>query len=521
MKHDATINGYDSSENCTSGSAGVYNVFNMCLVSVIQHIGFGVSFIAIALWFGSHFLMLKTNYQDSKTSFNHLFFTLHLALANVFNLIGCVLSNQIGTMVLTAIYFLVMDTIFIGQYFYNVYAKKPRPVDGFQYSNFSHPGVVNNLEWKSIKQKSGSLTRHKTNGAGFRVLCIGTSCVLTVSYLGSWLIPRPQVGESIQKRSPSGRVLLGASEDFLQEDGELTGYIIGSISTLLYVAYKIPEVISMKRHRTHMGRSFYCYFLQIFANIAYVLSILSYDRETSDYIINTLPWTIGSIGMITFNLVILSHLLKNKRPKQKSSKRMRNSPTYRIADEDDVEDPNGNRFDGDEGDVDSWVQMDDVGGSLPRIEEEDEEEQRVVDMVTTHAKMELVADDNYDDVTRTSESELSYRSSNNSVYMDSIEDPTQLEPDDLEWDEGDISRSVETPQQGTREEDVMEEIERELGMSVEAFLAADSTTIRSPRTAEFMSEQEQKEADGQIMEEEKDTEDDLEEFWEELDIMKA
>ncbi|XP_071945626.1 uncharacterized protein [Antedon mediterranea] len=506
--------GDEKSGNCNSSSTGVYNVFNMCLVSSIQHVGFAFSFIAIALWFASHFLILRTNHQDFKATFNRLFFTLHRAAANLCNLLGCLLSNQIGTMVLTAIYFLVMDVVFIGQYFYYVHKRRPGSHDGFQYSNFSPAGTPN---WKDKPRKTGSLSRYKMNGSGFQVLCIGTTCFFSVSYLSSWLIPKPQSGQP--KWSPTGRVLLGSHEDFLQTEDAVAGYVLGVVSSLLYCAYKIPEVISM-----------------IFANMTYVLSILAYDKETG-HVVDTLPWTIGSILMIGFDLIILYHILKYKRPKQLSSKRLRNSPGYHAADLEDAEDLNRQHAEGEDDDVDSWVQMGDVGGSLPRIEEEeedDEERYRVVDMANNQAKVELVYDDTG---SRTQESELTYHSSSESIYLDTMDEPVQKqEPEDLEWDESDISRTVDTSKKEELcDEDVMAEIERELGMTVEDFLAADSETIRSPRTAEFMRESRdmeqatengQLDSDGEVDEEgeikeEVNGEDNLEEFWQELNIMKA
>lgn len=89
---------------------------------------------------------------------------------------------------------------------------------------------------------------------------------------------------------------------------EIIGYIIGSISSVLYLCSRLPQMHINYTRKSTEGVSYFLFALVILGNTMYGLSVLLKNPEQGQgegsYIIHLLPWLVGSLGTLSLDLLI-------------------------------------------------------------------------------------------------------------------------------------------------------------------------------------------------------------------------
>uniref|UniRef100_A0A5F8GXE8 Lysosomal amino acid transporter 1 homolog n=1 Tax=Monodelphis domestica TaxID=13616 RepID=A0A5F8GXE8_MONDO len=89
---------------------------------------------------------------------------------------------------------------------------------------------------------------------------------------------------------------------------EIIGFIIGSISSLLYLLSRLPQIYTNFQRKSTQGISYSMFALVILGNTAYGLSVLLKNPEPGQskgsFLIHHLPWLIGSLGVLLLDILI-------------------------------------------------------------------------------------------------------------------------------------------------------------------------------------------------------------------------
>ncbi|MCJ8734736.1 hypothetical protein PDJAM_G00238800 [Pangasius djambal] len=110
-----------------------------------------------------------------------------------------------------------------------------------------------------------------------------------------------------------GRTLLAVDElnaNLIQPftTKEIIGFTFGSVSSMLYLCSRLPQIFTNFRRKSTEGVSFFLFALVILGNVTYGLSVLVKKPERgegeSSYIVHHLPWLIGSLGTLLLDLLI-------------------------------------------------------------------------------------------------------------------------------------------------------------------------------------------------------------------------
>ncbi|XP_027007359.2 lysosomal amino acid transporter 1 homolog isoform X2 [Tachysurus fulvidraco] len=117
---------------------------------------------------------------------------------------------------------------------------------------------------------------------------------------------------------------------------EIIGFTVGSISSVLYLCSRLPQIYTNFRRKSTEGVSFFLFALVILGNVTYGLSILVKnpgrgESETS-YLIHHLPWLVGSLGTLSLDLVISVQFMIYSR----ASKRKVSRASKKTADSDET-----------------------------------------------------------------------------------------------------------------------------------------------------------------------------------------
>ncbi|XP_036389517.1 lysosomal amino acid transporter 1 homolog [Megalops cyprinoides] len=231
-----------------------------------------------------YFNSCKTGNMDSALS---IWFLLLWLGGDTCNLVGSFLADQLPLQTYTAVYYVLADMVMLGMYFY--YMVKNR--------RFANSSVLNAVGLVCMVGASASLVA--LPGAG------------------------PQV--DIVPSKFKGRALLsdlednGSIESFTTK--EIIGFTIGSVSSLLYLCSRLPQIYTNSRRKSTEGVSYFLFALVILGNTTYGLSVLlknpDYGQGEGSYVVHHLPWLIGSLGTLSLDLVIsMQFLLYRNAPRE-------------------------------------------------------------------------------------------------------------------------------------------------------------------------------------------------------------
>ncbi|CAF91992.1 unnamed protein product, partial [Tetraodon nigroviridis] len=212
---------------------------------------------------------IKNGNMDSALS---IWFLLLWLSGDSCNVIGSFLADQLPLQTYTAIYYVIADLVMLSLYFY----------------------------YK---------VKHRTAGSWSTLLAVGATCVLG---LGSSCVALPGFSAHPQVNPPGfrSRALLSTADATIKPftPKEIIGFSIGSLSSVLYLCSRFPQIyINFKRKSTE-GLSYFLFGLVIVGNTMYGLSVLlknpNWDEDEKGYMIHHLPWLIGSLGTLMLDLIV-------------------------------------------------------------------------------------------------------------------------------------------------------------------------------------------------------------------------
>ncbi|XP_051282096.1 lysosomal amino acid transporter 1 homolog isoform X1 [Dicentrarchus labrax] len=212
----------------------------------------------------------KTGNMDSALS---IWFLLLWLGGDTCNLVGSFLADQLPLQTYTAIYYVIADLVMLAMYFY----------------------------YK---------IRNKMAESRMVLRLVGVACILGLT---THLAPLPGLGTHEDIISPGfkSRSLLSTSDIGsikVFTPKEIIGFSIGSVSSVLYLCSRLPQMYTNFKRKSTEGVSYFLFALVILGNTTYGMSVLlkNPDRGQGEksYLIHHLPWLIGSLGTLSLDLII-------------------------------------------------------------------------------------------------------------------------------------------------------------------------------------------------------------------------
>uniref|UniRef100_A0A8C7Z878 Lysosomal amino acid transporter 1 homolog n=1 Tax=Oryzias sinensis TaxID=183150 RepID=A0A8C7Z878_9TELE len=199
------------------------------------------------------------------------------------NLVGSFLADQLPLQTYTAVYYVLADLLMLTMYTY--YKLRNRRAAGRTALN-----------------------------------AVGVSCILGLSASLTrlpGLSPQPEMSPSgFRSRSLLSTADAGAIATFTTK--EIVGFSIGSLSSVLYLCSRLPQMYTNFRRKSTEGVSYFLFALVILGNATYGLSVLLKNPDQSQgersYLVHHLPWLIGSLGTLSLDLIISIQFLIYRNP---------------------------------------------------------------------------------------------------------------------------------------------------------------------------------------------------------------
>eukprot|EP00045_Choanoeca_perplexa_P010572 m.107904 g.107904 ORF g.107904 m.107904 type:complete len:343 (+) comp15323_c0_seq4:105-1133(+) len=242
-----------------------------CVKDDKQLVGMILGLLSILCWLVAQSPQIYKNWKTSTAEGLSGLFLADWLAGDITNLAGCLLTNQTATQLYTAIYFCFIDTTMFVQWLY--------------YEKCKH-------------NSSGKVYRVNTLAGGVLLLLVMTSSIATLSTY--------QPYEADTEMARPGRVLL-TIESFQSTQNKI-GWAIGWVSGFLYFTSRIPQIIKNYRRKSTDGLSIAMFAMAIIGNVTYALGVLLISVE-KDFLIDHMPWLLGSIGTMMFDIFIFVQFL--------------------------------------------------------------------------------------------------------------------------------------------------------------------------------------------------------------------
>ncbi|KAM8862915.1 lysosomal amino acid transporter 1 homolog isoform 2-T2 [Spinachia spinachia] len=270
---------------CPNGSRWVWEGLGECAQDARDMASIYLGLLSILCFMVSslpqYYSSCKTGNMDRAISF---WFLLLWLGGDTCNLVGSFLANQLPLQTYTAVYYVFADLLMLGMYLY------------YKLGN------------RMLENR--------------RVLhVVGVACVLGFT---TSLVQLPGLGP-LPEVVPSGfrgRALLSASDVSpikAFSSREIIGFSIGSVSSVLYLFSRLPQIYTNFKRKSTEGVSFFLFALVILGNTTYGLSVLLKNPDDGQgeksYMIHHLPWLIGSLGTLSLDLFISLQFLIYRKAK--------------------------------------------------------------------------------------------------------------------------------------------------------------------------------------------------------------
>nr|XP_017201080.2 lysosomal amino acid transporter 1 homolog [Oryctolagus cuniculus] len=239
--------------SCPNGSRQwIWDVFGECAYDGWDEASVGLGLISILCFSASTFPQFikacKTGNMDQALS---LWFLLGWIGGDSCNLIGSFLADQLPLQTYTAVYYVSADLVMLTLYFYYKFKKRPPRCE---YGGRSVPA----LGWQP---------------------------------------------EGLE---PGRRGLPAAGRPFTRQ--EVVGFVIGSVSSVLYLLSRLPQIRTNFLRKSTEGISYSLFALVMLGNTLYGTSVLLKNPEVGQsegsYLLHHLPWLVGSLGVLLLDTVI-------------------------------------------------------------------------------------------------------------------------------------------------------------------------------------------------------------------------
>ncbi|KAJ4861548.1 PQ loop repeat domain-containing protein [Trichoderma breve] len=236
--------------------------------------------ISMAAWICVILPQMIVNYRAKSADGLSMPFLVVWMIGDATNLIGGLFTHLAPTAVALAMYFCVADFLLISQcLYYNTInarraaeeaeATEEAPLLGER--RMSHRRSVSSEDVGKIAPAGDELIERSS----------WSSNAFSLIAAGAYNEADPVVFNAVE------------SSDLLEKIGMVLGYF----SAVCYLCARIPQIIKNYREKSCEGLSILFFMLSLTGNLTYAISIVAYSQDRK-YIINTIPWLIGSLGTV-------------------------------------------------------------------------------------------------------------------------------------------------------------------------------------------------------------------------------
>ncbi|QUC20078.1 uncharacterized protein UV8b_04319 [Ustilaginoidea virens] len=278
--------------------------------------------VSLTAWICLLLPQLIANYKAKNADGLSMAFLLVWLLGDVCNLVGALFTKLAPSAVALATYFCCLDAILITQTgYYKAKTARRRAVARRDAAALSHAAaeayeespLLGRHGRRSSTDLPGSLIRHESHRESAlepirKVVTgedetqesrpwlnnlLGLAAVYVVGFAGWFVSFKAGAWDGDQGIPDDGASVPGPSD--AGDVKARLGLILGYMSALFYLCARLPQILKNYQEKSCEGLSLLFFMLSLTGNLTYGLSLMCYSQN-SEYLLNSLPWLLGSLG---------------------------------------------------------------------------------------------------------------------------------------------------------------------------------------------------------------------------------
>ncbi|KAI8873610.1 PQ-loop-domain-containing protein [Ramicandelaber brevisporus] len=282
--------------------------------------------ISLLCWMVVLLPQLYENYSRKSCDGLSMGLVMFWLAGDVFNFLGSYLQGLQFSVVALAAYYIVMDTLLMMQSLY--YSNSAAEAvggggDAAQAPSAGSQSQVNVedcadeggrlLEVTPSQSESGQSSTESTVSNEpktvsrsqfirrlFIAIVVCSFIVISIIYAPRWFSSSTPPHSKPQPEQPA-------------DDIKVLPQVLGWISTFLYFASRVPQILLNYREQSCEGLSPWMFIYMVFGNVTYAGAIFLHSTEWN-HIAKNLPWIIGSVGTLVVDCIIFAQFLMYRRP---------------------------------------------------------------------------------------------------------------------------------------------------------------------------------------------------------------
>mmetsp|Transcript_19725 Transcript_19725/g.33881 ORF Transcript_19725/g.33881 Transcript_19725/m.33881 type:complete len:303 (+) Transcript_19725:91-999(+) len=256
--------------------------FGDCLYTSRDYSSFIIGLSSIFFWLWCQMPQFFENWRNGNADALSPYFLLIWLLGDSANMIGAILTQQLPTQQVTAIYFVSCDIIMVVQYIYYYFKN---------HVNKERESIVSGNTYGTAKGGN----RANMFGLGLMTLTVASRAALSL-------------GGSSAPSALTGRVLLQSPEEPIcgapgPDWQVLLGTVIGWGSAVLYLTSRMPQIVKNYQRKSVEGLSLGMFLSAVMGNLTYASSIFVRNMD-AQYLWDRFPWLLGSVGTFLFDFTV-------------------------------------------------------------------------------------------------------------------------------------------------------------------------------------------------------------------------
>lgn len=317
MNVDATLHGcplYDTEQ--LPLVAWIAHYTGSCVYGNRAAISWSLGVISLVAWLGAQMPQIIANHRNRSVEGLSLAFLINWFLGDFTNLIGCLLTHQLPFQTLLAMYYVCVDLILSGQYYFYTRPHRKHNREAYLKRKKSHrhnrtlgKGNVSTTVIEAGEETSNSeplSIPFKGRAVSFSIKSLVTS-----SFLASFTKVRSMpINVDDNSISTPASALLQASSIVLVTsiDSQMIGSIFSWLCASLYLTSRLPQIYKNFQRKSTSGTSILLFMAALTGNTTYTLSILLSPEANGpngrSFLLNAFPFLLGAAGTVMFDLTI-------------------------------------------------------------------------------------------------------------------------------------------------------------------------------------------------------------------------
>lgn len=327
MDAQATLNGcplYDTDD--TKLVLWIARFTGTCVYGNMAGASWTLGIISLTAWLGAQMPQIIANHQNASVDGLSLAFLANWFLGDFTNFVGCVLTHQLPFQTLLAFYYICVDLVLSGQYYYYTRPHRRHNHEAHLRHRKSHRHTLNHnhqnhpskpTDSSAIaadeEEETAAHSHPLTIPSKTRTVSFNLKSLVTSSFLASFTKVRSMPLPSDEPRDNtdlSSTLVKASSAAFMASSisTETVGEIFAWACAMLYLTSRLPQIYKNYQRKSTSGTSILLFAAALTGNVTYTLSILLSPQATGPgglkFLVNELPFLLGAAGTVMFDLTI-------------------------------------------------------------------------------------------------------------------------------------------------------------------------------------------------------------------------